>query len=190
MKLTQIQLKQIIKEELESFLSEKEQMNESQMAAALAALFAGGVDVITIDGKEFTQETLAQVLDADGDGLLDKEFPQSMLDVMQGDIEAGMVDADNEYESSEFRIGNQHMAAVAAGMADKKSTTNIPTPLSTTGGNIKVQLAQMQTALDTQNTDNAMKMAKTILKHPEFKNLSMAQQKMVKSTAGLANLAR
>jgi len=191
MKLTQKEIRQIIKEELQSVLGEQQQLDEGSMAAALAFLFAGGAETITIDGSTFTQDSLEQVLDNDGDGNLDKEFPQSMLGVMKGDIDAGMVDADNEYESSDFRIGNQQMAAVAAGMGDATSITKTPVgPEATKGGNIKVQLAQMQTALDTQNPDNAMQMAKTILKHPGFKNLSKAQQKMVKSTAGLASLTR
>ena len=189
MKITTKEIKQIIKEEIESVLGEQQLNEGSGMMAALAFLFAGGAENITIDGKSFTQQTLAQTLDADDDGQLDKEFPQSMLDVMQGDINAGMVDADNEYKSSEFRIGNQHMAAVAAGVSDAPSKPQ-PGSKIMKGGNIKMQLAQMQTALDTQNPDNAMQMAKTILKHPGFKNLSKAQQKMVKSTAGLASLTR
>ena len=185
MKITTQQIRRLIKEELQNVMNEKEQLDEGAMAAALAFLFAGGAETITIDGSTFTPNSLEQTLDYDRDGNLDGEFPQSMLKVMKGDIESGMVDADNKYSSSDFRLGTQQIAAIASGA---KSKTKSPKAGSKTmkGGNIEMQLAQMQTALDTQNPDSAIQMAKTVLENPLFMSLDKAQQEMVKTTAGLA----
>ena len=189
MKITTQQIRRLIKEELQNVMNEKEQLDEGAMAAALAFLFAGGAETITIDGSTFTPNSLEQTLDYDRDGNLDGEFPQSMLKVMKGDIESGIVDADNEYNSSDFRLGTQQIAAVASGA---KSNTKSPKAGSKTmkGGNIKMQLAQMQTSLDVQKDNQAKEIAKSILENPLFKTLDDDQQEMVKSTAGVANLAR
>ena len=189
MKITTQQIRRLIKEELQNVMNEKEQLDEGAMAAALAFLFAGGAETITIDGSTFTPNSLEQTLDYDRDGNLDGEFPQSMLKVMKGDIESGIVDADNKYNSSDFRLGAQQIAAVASGAKSKTKSPKAGSKIMK-GGNIEMQLAQMQTALDTQNSDNAVQVAKTILQHPKFKDLNSQQQEMVKSAAGLANLAR
>ncbi len=125
MKITTKEIKQLIKEEIESVLGEQQLNEGGGMMAALAFLFAGGAENITIDGKSFTQDTLAQTLDTDGDDKLDKEFPQSMLKVMKSDVEAGLVDfnpKNPKLKSTDFRTGSQQMKALASGAPDANAS--------------------------------------------------------------------
>lgn len=194
MKITTKEIKQLIKEEIENVLGEQQLNEGGGMMAALAFLFAGGAENITIDGKSFTQDTLAQTLDTDGDDKLDKEFPQSMLKVMKSDVKAGLVDFDPKnpkLKSTDFRLGNQQMSAVADGVPDAPSKLKSGSK-TMKSGNIKMQLVQLQGAINVNGaeSDGAKKVAKTILQNSQFKTLDTAQQEMVKKIAGVADLAR
>jgi len=196
MKLTQTQLKQLIKEELQAVLGErkKEKLDEGMLATMLGLMFAGGVENITIDGKSFDQKSFSQMLDSDGDGELDKQFPQSMDDVMAGDLESGIVDADGSYSSSDFRVGNQHIKQLVKnwkGMPGKSKE------IGGTHGNPKMLLVNL-TNKTPEQVDAALKnldqaTAKKMMAMPEFQDIvkknRYAKQK-VQQIAGGATLAR
>ena len=142
MKITKSKLQQIIKEELQNVLNEqnKEQLDEGAMAAALAFLFAGGAEMITIDGATFTPESLEQTVDPDGDGS-PNGFPKSMFDVAKGHAKAGLFDLDNEYKSSEFPLGSQQLAAAASGAKKAQKTPSKLKPGSETMSSFNIDMA-------------------------------------------------
>jgi len=185
MKLTQTQLKQLIKEELQAVLGErkKEKLDEGMLATMLGLMFAGGVENITIDGKSFDQKSFSQMLDSDGDGELDKQFPQSMDDVMAGDRESGIGDADGSYSTSDCRVGNQHIKQLV------KNWKGMPSKSKEIGGTTGNALMQLVNLTNTnkspaeidavlQNIDQAT--AKEFMAMPEF-------QKIVKNNRSLKN---
>lgn len=190
MKITTKEIKQLIKEELENVMKEQEQLDEGVgiIAGLMATLFSPGVDKLEINNVELDRKQFQAVLQVVGE-----ESPNA-LKTLKSDLEIfGVQDNDGDgIKDVDIRLlsPDQTNAIVSGVVKSKQPKTPKVGSKTMKGGNIKMQLAQMQTALDTQNPDNAMQMAKTILKHPQFNSLDKAQQEMVKKTAGLANLAR
>ena len=163
---------------------EQERLDEgSGMMAALAFLFAGGAENITIDGKSFTQETLAQSLDQDGDDQLDKKFPQSMLDVAKQDAEFGFFDLDGSYSSSDFRTGSQHMKALASGAPDASAS-----PAAKTIEKMADNPNFVKRVMDKiQKSDNPAEQAKQLQDAPGFDSLDQIIQDKINSIASSSN---
>jgi len=186
MKITKQQIKQLIKEELQNVMKEQEQLDEGLgiIAGLMATLFSPGVDKLEINDVELDRNQVEAVLQVIGE-----ESP-SALKILKSDLEIfGVQDNDGDGTPDlEVRLLNPDQTnAIVSGVVKSKQT-KAPKAGSKTmkGGNIEMQLAQMQTALDTQNPDNAKQIAKSIFENPLFKTLDKAQQKMVKTTANLA----
>tara|TARA_R110000851_G_C12865328_1_gene544418 strand:- start:84 stop:650 length:567 start_codon:yes stop_codon:yes gene_type:complete len=188
MKITTQQIRQLIKEELQKAMKEKEALNEGPVMLA-AQLLSGMGELESPNGTGLPDNmvsVLQTIYDSGSKGEKAVEFIASyaqngLFSDADGD---GKIDIKTPYPDY-----NEVLDQFAGSVLDTDSSPKAGSQVMK-GGNIEMQLAQMQTALDTQNPDNAVQVAKTILQHPKFKDLNSQQQEMVKSTAGLANLAR
>jgi len=190
MKITTQQVRQLIKEELENVMKEQEQLDEGAgiIAGLMATIFSPGVEHSEINGTILDKEQTQAVF-----SVVKKEYPNA-LKVAEKDAKIFGISDKNKNNAPEVNLrllSPDQIDAIVSGVVKSKQTKTPKAGSKTMkGGNIKMQLAQMQTALDTQNPDNAKQMAKTILQNSQFKTLDKAQQKMVKKIAGVAELVR
>jgi hypothetical protein len=208
MKLTQKQIKQIIKEELQSVLGEQQQLDEGMgMVAAMAALlFGGGIQKQEDGTYNATSPTTHQTVEING---VEFDSPQELTNALEASelisgqdvertqqaIDLDMTSPDGEYNTSEVestQIQDMNAFLDAYGDAQTKSQdTKTPSGSADAGGrvNFDLQAVNLQNMMDT-NPEQAKTDAAKLMKMDAFKLSSKATQAKIKQIAGIANLAR
>tara|TARA_R110001592_G_scaffold1034_6_gene6069 strand:+ start:5781 stop:6377 length:597 start_codon:yes stop_codon:yes gene_type:complete len=198
MKITTQQIRQLIKEELQNVINEKEQLDEGigAMLAFATVLFGGQVQetpdgtytqtgepthqVVSVDGAEFSSpEQLAKALDKSG-LVKDADADRGISNVQ----DSKMVDADAEYTGFDIDpIDGQGVSSYMGSFADAQGDTpsDLMNQLSGEANPrvVKDMLGQMD-----------MNQAKELVPMDGFLDLDPVIQKAIKAKAGLMNPVR
>ena len=198
MKITTLQIRQLIKEELQNVMKEQKQLDEGigAMLAFATVLFGGQVQktpdgtytqtgerthqVVSVDGAEFSSpEQLAKALD--GSGLVKKADADRGIDNVQT---TQMTDADADYTGYDIdQIDGQGVSSYMGSFADAQGDTpnDLMNQLSGEANPrvVKDMLGQMD-----------MNQAKELVPMDGFLDLDPVIQKAIKAKAGLMNPVR
>ena len=193
MKLTQKQIKQIIKEELQSVLGEQEQQLDEGMgmvAMLMMKLFPPGVDALEANNVELDRNQVQAVLQIVG------EQSPNALKTLESDLEIfGLEDADQDGKPElNLRVLNPNttndiVSGVVKSKKAQKSKAHSGSADAGSRVNFDLQAVNLQNMMDT-NPEQAKTDAAKLMKMDGFKLSSKATQAKIKQIAGIANLAR
>ena len=188
MKITTQQIRQLIKEELQSVMKEQGQLEEGVglIAGLMATLFSPGVDKLEINDVELDRNQFQAVLQ-----IIGEESPNA-LNTLEDDLKIfGVQDKDRDgIKDVDVRLLNPDQTnAIVSGVVKSKQAKQAKDPKAGEQdfqtGDIKMKLVQLQGAINVNGvkSDGAKKVALSIMQHPEFKTLDTAEQKKVKKVA-------
>ena len=185
MKVTKQQIRELIKEELQNVLNKKQQLNESPVALAVAALTGMG-ELDSPNGTDMPsniESVLQTIHDSGPKGEKAVEFIASyaqngLFSDTDGDGKINIKTPYPDYNDVLDQFAGSVLDTDAPSKPDAGSKTM-------QGGNIKAQLVSLQTAVDAQNLDNQKKLANMIKNHPQFDSLSLAQKTIVNKLANM-----
>ena len=196
MKLTQKEIRQIIKEEIESVLGEQEQLDEGMgmVAMLMMKLFPPGVDALEANNVELDRNQVQAVLQIVG------EQSPNALKTLESDLEIfGLEDADQDGKPElNLRVlnpstTNDIVSGVVKSKKAQKSKASPGTPQFKTG-NVKGVLVNLTNktpkAVDAALKDIDQATAQKMMGMDEFQQINNYAKQKIQKIAGSASLVR